>query len=227
MWNNGFSNPEFVSIFLEFFLISGMNVITKHCKCVIIGFECQVYSVTLCFRPVHMTNKMLNRLLSRVDREIKHAKAGKPARIVAKMNSLQDQRVIRALYKASRNGVEVDLIVRGICCLKPGVPGVSERIRVRSIVGRYLEHTRIYCFENGGNPEIYLGSADWMPRNLRRRVEVLFPVEDPDLIRRLRSESRCRRSHSQLRNSSGQASSISRRRGTLFLSQATPACVTR
>ena len=131
---------------------------------------------------------MMKRLLTRIDREIKHAKAGKPARIVAKMNSLQDQRIIRALYKASQNGVDIDLIVRGICCLRPGVPGVSERIRVRSIVGRYLEHTRIFCFENGGNPEIYLGSADWMPRNLRRRVEVLFPVEDKALVRRIRSE---------------------------------------
>ncbi|MCZ6636010.1 MAG: polyphosphate kinase 1 [bacterium] len=131
---------------------------------------------------------MLDSLLAKIDREIEHAKAGRPARIVAKMNSLQDDKIIHALYRASQNGVEIDLIVRGICCLRPGVPGVSENIRVRSIVGRYLEHSRIYSFENGGTPEVYIGSADWMPRNLRRRVEILCPVEDPAIVKRIRSE---------------------------------------
>lgn len=131
---------------------------------------------------------MLDLLLEKIRREAEHAEAGRPARIVAKMNSLQDVRVIRALYAASESGVEIDLIVRGICCLRPGIPGVSDRIRVTSIVGRFLEHSRIISFENGGVPEVYIGSADWMPRNLRRRVEVLAPVDDPILAERIRSQ---------------------------------------
>ncbi len=130
---------------------------------------------------------MMESILAKIDREIEHARGGRPARIVCKMNSLQDARIVRALYRASRNGVDVDLIVRGICCIRPGIPGISDRIRVRSIVGRYLEHSRIYMFENGSKPEIYTGSADWMPRNLRRRVEILCPIEDPVLIRRIQS----------------------------------------
>ena len=131
---------------------------------------------------------MLEVFVNKIEREIRHAKAGEPARIVAKMNALQESRVIRALYKASQHGVKIDLIVRGICCLRPGIPGVSDNIRVHSIIGRFLEHSRIFSFENGGNPEVLIGSADWMPRNLRRRVEVLCPVEDPRLIKRIRSE---------------------------------------
>jgi polyphosphate kinase len=131
---------------------------------------------------------MLDNLLEKIDREAEHAEAGRPSRIVAKMNSLQDERVIRALYVASQNGVEIDLIVRGICCLRPGIPGISDRIRVVSIVGRFLEHSRIISFENGGVPEVFIGSADWMSRNLRRRVEVLVPVEDPILAERIRSQ---------------------------------------
>ena len=131
---------------------------------------------------------MMDSLLAKIERESEHARAGRPARIVSKMNSLQDDKIIHALYLASQSGVEIDLIVRGICCLRPGVPGVSETIRVRSIVGRYLEHSRIYSFENGGHPEVYIGSADWMPRNLRRRVELLCPIEDPNLLKRIRSE---------------------------------------
>ena len=116
-----------------------------------------------------------------IEREKENALAGREAGIIAKMNSLCDPEIIAALYSASCAGVKIDLIVRGICCLKVGIPGVSENITVRSLVGSFLEHARIFYFENGGKPELYMGSADWMPRNLDRRVEILFPVEDEDL----------------------------------------------
>ena len=120
--------------------------------------------------------------------EIEHAKAGKPAAITAKMNSLSDVEMIQTLYKASAAGVKIRLLVRGICCLKAGIPGVSENITVSSIVDRYLEHNRVYIFEGGGKPKVYLASADWMSRNLDRRVEVLFPVEEADLQAEIISE---------------------------------------
>jgi polyphosphate kinase len=131
---------------------------------------------------------MLEVMCERIRREAEHARAGRPARIVAKMNALLDASIIEALYEASQAGVQIDLIVRGICALRPGVPGVSDNVRVRSIVGRFLEHSRIFSFENGGDHEVWLGSADWMPRNLRKRVEVLFPIDDPVLRRRLRCQ---------------------------------------
>ena len=109
----------------------------------------------------------------------------RPARIIAKLNALTEPTVIQALYRASRAGVEIDLIIRGVCCLRPGVRGVSDRIRVRSIVGRFLEHSRVYCFENAGAREIYCASADWMDRNLFRRIEVAFPIESADLQARV------------------------------------------
>lgn len=121
-----------------------------------------------------------------IQRETEHARKGEPARIVAKMNSLCDKEIIEALYEASAEGVEIDLIIRGICCLKTGIPKVSEHIHVRSIVGNFLEHARIFYFRNGGNEEFYMGSADWMPRNLDKRVEILFPVEDPKLQEEVR-----------------------------------------
>ncbi len=127
-------------------------------------------------------------LLKLIARETAHARAGRPASIVAKMNGLLDRRVVEALYTASQAGVEIDLIIRGMCSLRPGVKGVSERIRVRSIVGRFLEHSRIFWFENGGQEEVYCGSADWMPRNLVERCEVVFPVKQPELAKRLRYE---------------------------------------
>ena len=121
------------------------------------------------------------RFMRLIARETKHAREGKPARIVAKMNSLCDEGIIAALYEASAAGVEIELIVRGICCLKVGIPGISENIHVRSIVGNFLEHSRIFFFLNDGEEELYMGSADWMPRNLDRRVEILFPVLDDAL----------------------------------------------
>lgn len=121
-----------------------------------------------------------------IAREIKHAKAGRPAHIIAKMNSLCDEGIIKALYEASAAGVKIQLIVRGICSLKTGIPGVSENIEVRSIVGNFLEHSRIFYFLNDGNEEIYMASADWMPRNLDRRVEILFPVLDEKLQKRVK-----------------------------------------
>jgi len=131
----------------------------------------------LVLAPIWLRNKFL--MLIR--READHAREGRPARIVAKMNSLCDREIIEALYEASAAGVKIDLIIRGICCLKVGIPKVSEHITVRSLVGTFLEHSRIFYFQNGDQEEVYMGSADWMPRNLDKRVEILFPVEDPDL----------------------------------------------
>jgi polyphosphate kinase len=125
-------------------------------------------------------------LVAKIRREVEHARAGRPARLVAKLNSLVDWRIVTELYAASQAGVTIDLIVRGVCCLRPGVPGLSDRIRVISIIDRFLEHARIYYFENGGAPEYYLASADWMPRNLDHRVETAFPVLDPALQEEVR-----------------------------------------
>jgi polyphosphate kinase len=124
--------------------------------------------------------------LALVDREIDHARAGRPAHVVVKNNAVTDPAVIRALYRAAQLGVDIDMIVRGVCCLNPGVPGVSDRIRVRSVVGRFLEHSRLYSFANGGHHELYIGSADLMERNLDRRVEALCPVRDAALASHVR-----------------------------------------
>src|SRR6202041_3948597 len=123
-----------------------------------------------------------------IRREAEHARKGRPARIIAKMNSLLEKSIVEALYEASQAGVEIDLIVRGICSLRPGGRGLSERIRVRSLVGRFLEHSRIFYFANGGEDEIYCGSADWMPRNLFERCEVVFPIRDAQIRHRIRHE---------------------------------------
>jgi polyphosphate kinase len=131
---------------------------------------------------------MAESFLGLIRREQEHAQAGRPAHIVAKMNALLEPSVIEALYQASRAGVEIDLIIRGLCVLRPGVKGMSDRIRVRSIVGRFLEHSRIFHFANGGNAEVYLGSADWMPRNLFERCEVAFPIRSPEAIARIHDE---------------------------------------
>ena len=126
--------------------------------------------------------------LALINREAEHARRGLPARIIAKMNALLDKNIIMALYRASQAGVEIDLIVRGMCALRPGIRGVSDNIRVRSIVGRFLEHSRIFYFANGGQEEVHLGSADWMPRNLYDRVEVMFPLKDAMLRDRVKHE---------------------------------------
>lgn len=131
---------------------------------------------------------LAEKCIALIDREAEHARQGKEARIIAKMNALLDKNIVQALYRASQAGVEIDLIVRGICALRPGIRGVSDRIRVRSIVGRFLEHSRIYYFANAGEEEIYIGSADWMPRNLYERVEVLVPLRDEFLRERVRHE---------------------------------------
>ena len=128
-------------------------------------------------------------VLAKIEREAQHARLGRPARIVAKMNALNEPQVVRALYAASQAGVQVDLIVRGACTLRPGVPGVSDNIRVRSVVGRFLEHSRVYWFGNDDEPELYCASADWLERNLMRRVETCFPILDPGLAARVKHEA--------------------------------------
>ncbi len=128
-------------------------------------------------------------LMEKIEREIANAKAGKPARIIAKMNALNEEGVIEVLYRASQAGVSIDLIVRAACALRPGLAGISENIRVRSIVGRFLEHSRVYWFQNDDAPEIYCSSADWMERNLMRRIETCFPIRDPELAARVYDES--------------------------------------
>lgn len=147
------------------------------------GFSRQSIYRKLLIAPANMRA----RFLEMIQREVEFAQAGKPARIIAKMNALVDEEIITALYGASEAGVEIDLIVRGICCLRPQLQGVSERIRVISIVGRFLEHSRIWYWENGGEPEYYFGSPDWMPRNLDRRVECVVPIDDPTLHPRVKS----------------------------------------
>ena len=145
------------------------------------------YSLPLHFRRIVTAPRWLkNATLAKIRRETENARSGKAAAIIAKVNSLVDKDVIEALYEASNAGVSIDLIVRGICCLRPGIKDLSENIRVRSIVGRFLEHSRIFYYYNDGNEEIYLSSADWMPRNLERRIEILFPVEDQEAINRVK-----------------------------------------
>ena len=147
------------------------------------GFSRQQLYRKLLVAPANMRR----RFVELIDREALHAREGRGGRIIAKMNALVDPDAILALYRASAAGVQVDLIVRGVCCLRAGMPGVSEHITVRSIIGRFLEHSRIFCFGNGGETEYYLGSADWMPRNFDRRVETVVPIEAPALHARIES----------------------------------------
>ncbi len=148
------------------------------------GYSAKKEYRKLLVAPVNMRQ----RFEALIERETEHHKAGRPAHLIFKLNALVDKSIIQKLYLASQAGVKVDLIVRGICCLRPGIKGLSENIRVISILGRFLEHSRVYYFENAGDPQIYLGSADLMPRNLDRRVEVLFPIEDPRNIRYIRQQ---------------------------------------
>jgi polyphosphate kinase len=146
------------------------------------GYSTQPSYRKLLVAPVNLRQK----LEALIQREIDNAKNGVEARMILKANALVDPHIIELLYEASKAGAKVDLLVRGICCLVPGIKNVSENIRVISVLGRYLEHSRIYYFYNGGREELYLGSADLMQRNLNHRVEVIFPVEDPGHIRYLR-----------------------------------------
>ena len=148
------------------------------------GFSRQKEYTRLMVAPVNLRDRMLGL----IERETNHAKAGREARIIAKVNRLTDLEIIESLYRASQAGVEIDLIVRGACMVRPGVPGLSQTIKVRSIVGRFLEHSRIFYFRNGGDEEVYIGSADWMTRNLNRRVEVVVPVLDPQLRKYLKDK---------------------------------------
>jgi polyphosphate kinase len=147
------------------------------------------YATVSEFRKFMVAPRLLRpRMAELIDREIEHQKRDGNGHLIFKMNALVDKPFIRQLYRASQAGVRCDLLVRGICCLRPGVPGASDSIQVISIVGRFLEHSRIYWFNNGGQEEAYIGSADLMPRNLNRRVEIVFPVRDQGIVRRLRDE---------------------------------------
>ncbi len=177
-------NPSTAALYTDFGLLTcdeDLGADVSDLFNVLTGFSAQKSWRKLWAAPTTLRRE----LLAAIEREVAHAAAGRPAGIVAKMNSLVDPEVIRALYGASRAGVEIDLLVRGICCLRPGVQGVSETIRVRSVVGRFLEHSRVVWFRDGGRDTMMLGSADWMQRNLNARVEAVFPVDDPSLKRKL------------------------------------------
>ena len=180
-------NPSTARFYTDFSLLTSDQAITAAVNDVFNFLT--AYAEQPDYKPLFVAPRDLARnSIALIDREARNSKRGKPSRIIAKMNALVDPPMIQALYRASRAGVEIDLIVRGQCALVPGLRGVSSHIRVRSIVGRFLEHSRIFYFENGGQPEVYLGSADWMQRNLYERVEVLFPLKDPSLKRRITAE---------------------------------------
>lgn len=178
-------NPKTARIYTDFGLLSADPLLGADLSDlfnVLTGFAAPTGYRKLIVAP----RGMRLRFLEMIRREMAHQRAGRPARILAKMNALVDPEIIVALYEASQAGVPIDLIVRGICCLRPGLPGVSETIRVLSIVGRFLEHSRAFYFLNGGDEEVYIGSADWMPRNLDRRIEAVTPIDDPTHRRTLR-----------------------------------------
>jgi polyphosphate kinase len=176
-FGTGNYNPKTARLYTDFGLLSDdpeLGADLTDLFNVLTGFASPVGYRKLIVAP----RGMRERFLELIRREIRHREAGRPARILAKMNALVDPDIIAALYEASREGVTIDLIVRGICCLRPGLPGVSENIRVISIIGRFLEHSRAFCFLNGGAEEVYIGSADWMPRNLDRRIECVLPIDN-------------------------------------------------
>ncbi|MBI2828035.1 MAG: polyphosphate kinase 1 [Acidobacteria bacterium] len=178
-------NPETAKVYTDFGLFTADRDIVADVSEIfnyLTGYSNQKEFRSLLVAPVQLRT----RLSELIARETEHARAGREARIIIKVNSITDDQMIRILYKASQAGVSLDLLVRGICSLRPAVPGVSDNIRVRSIVGRFLEHTRIYWFKNGGHEEMYIGSADLMERNLDRRVETLMPIRDPDIVEQLR-----------------------------------------
>jgi polyphosphate kinase len=178
-------NPVTARLYTDLGLLTSNEQIAadaSHFFNALTGYAARQDPQKLLVAPVNMRE----RLGELIHREIEHQKGGRTGRLIFKMNALEDPPMIRLLYQASQAGVKVDLLVRGICCLRPGVPGVSENIRVISIVGRFLEHSRIYYFQNGGAEEVYLGSADLMRRNLSHRVEIIFPVENSRLVRRLK-----------------------------------------
>ncbi len=180
-------NPVTARFYTDISLLTADDEITRAVQGVFNYLTAEAESNAL--RPLLVAPLTLSGdILSLIARETLHAREGKKSGIVAKMNALLDRKTVEALYEASEAGVEIDLIVRGMCSLRPGIKRLSERIRVRSIVGEYLEHTRIFYFENGGQPEVFCGSADWMERNLYERCEVLFPVRAEELMKRLRDE---------------------------------------
>ncbi len=180
-------NPSTARFYTDFSLLTSDEAITAAGHDVFNYLT--AYAEKAHYKPLLVAPRdMAKTCIALIEREARHARRDRPARIIAKCNAIVDPPMIRALYRASQAGVEIDLIVRGQCTLVPGVRGVSSRIRVCSIVGRFLEHSRIFLFENGGKPEVYLGSADWMPRNLYQRVEVLFPLKDEGLRERICKE---------------------------------------
>jgi polyphosphate kinase len=177
-------NPSTARFYCDFSLLTSDEEITSAVHDVFNYLT--AYAEQASYKPLLVAPRDLAKgCIELIEREARHARRKKPARIIAKMNAVVDPPIVKALYRASQAGVEIDLIVRGQCMLIPGVRGLSSRIRVRSIVGRFLEHSRIFYFENGGSPEVFLGSADWMPRNLYERVEVIFPVKDRQLCNRI------------------------------------------
>lgn len=180
-------NPTTSKIYTDLGLLTSDEEIGKDTSDLfnfLTGYSYQTKYRQLLVAPINLRRRML-RL---INRETKNKRKGEEARIIVKINSLTDDKIARALYRASQAGVKIDLIVRGICVLRPGIEGLSENIRVISIVGRFLEHSRIFYFANGGKEEIYIGSADWMHRNLDRRVEAIVPIKDARLAKYLKEE---------------------------------------